>query len=135
MLHRFSHLITHKATERSITARSNPTRYEIDQEKVNFHSKLVLSRDMTLPGLVRFIRGESKQDSRPNKALIPSAYATLLHEYQFQSLMIKIAKHGIIPQWRQAEPSQQNPPRNLQSTNRHLRFLIRSLRERQDRGQ
>ncbi|KAJ0396295.1 hypothetical protein ATCC90586_003925 [Pythium insidiosum] len=65
--------------------------------------------NVSLSSLVRLVRCETADDTRPNKALNPDTYALLLAGYEHLDVMIRVARFGFraewIPQTRPARPS------------------------------
>ncbi|KAJ8574812.1 hypothetical protein ON010_g4400 [Phytophthora cinnamomi] len=78
-------------------------------------SQLARRSRLSLPDLVRIVRGESSADSRPNKALNPSTYSLLLQGYPHCAFMMRIATEGFRVRWLHQRPNQTQRPRNHRS--------------------
>ncbi|KAF1787229.1 hypothetical protein GQ600_1948 [Phytophthora cactorum] len=87
------------------------------------------SSGLSLPDLVRLARGETAEDSRPNKALDPSTYERLLVGFPQQELLVRIDREGFRARWLQASPPQSRWPRNHWSAMTSDHLVVGRIRE------
>eukprot|EP00644_Phytophthora_capsici_P008760 jgi/Phyca11/111366/e_gw1.20.684.1 len=90
---------------------------------------------MQLPQFVRLLRGESAQDTRPNKGLeLPPTKPEWL-SYRYRGEWEYIVRHGVRPKWKSSFPKQVTPPKHHASARLALNPLIKQIRKGQDAGQ
>jgi hypothetical protein len=125
----------------SVSVRQSPStqntkgQHQLDDALMEGMSNLAVNTGASLEALVKLIRGETKEDPRPNKALRPRDYGWLLRGYEHQDLLVDAATYGLQPVWRWPEPDAAEEVKNHQSANRYLNGVIRSVRSGQDGGQ
>lgn len=108
--------------------------YLVDRNKQRAYSDLLHSSKMTLADLVRMIRGETSQDSRPNKALmIPHSHKW--KDFVYKSQWESTVSNGVIPKWLNQPKPQLVPPKNHPTIKRALNTLVKNLRKGQDNDQ
>ncbi|KAG2782310.1 hypothetical protein PC129_g1605 [Phytophthora cactorum] len=99
-----------------------------------FLSELTRRAGLSLPDLVRLARGETAEDSRPNKALDPSTYERLLVGFPQQELLVRIDREGFRARWLQASPPQSRWPRNHWSAMTSDHLVVGRIREGEEIG-
>lgn len=109
--------------------------YTIDQVACSTLSSIIRTQRLSFEVSVRFVRGETDQDTRPNKALDVTRLAKVLRGYPHLAALIKIATRGVEAEWSCTPPARRPPPKNHGSCRRHLRAVTKSIREGQDCGQ
>ncbi|OWZ11795.1 hypothetical protein PHMEG_00015135 [Phytophthora megakarya] len=103
----------------------------IDYEKQHVFSTFGRKTQMQLPEFVRLIRGETDDDSRPNKALEIPSNTPASTSYQHRHKWEAIVRHDARPSWKNTFHVQDNPPRNLTSAQRTMIHLGRYKKEQQ----
>ncbi|OWZ14078.1 hypothetical protein PHMEG_00012500 [Phytophthora megakarya] len=97
--------------------------YTIDQVACSSLSHIIRTRQLNIEDSVRFVRGESDRDTRPNKALDANR-------------LMQVSKHwGSKPSGHARLQRSDHPPKNHGSCHRNLRSVTKSTREGQDCGQ
>ncbi|EGZ24637.1 hypothetical protein PHYSODRAFT_484312 [Phytophthora sojae] len=115
----------------SIT-RNNKVSYLLDRNKQAVYSDFIRRAGLQLPEFVRLHRGESIQDSRPNKALEDLSHLHAWEKYRYRDRWSRIAQHGVVPEWRATFKAQSKAPPNHGSATRALNIIIKHLRAGQD---
>lgn len=98
----------------------------LDLAAVVHLSNLVRTQRLSLPFLVRQLRGESATDPRPNKALDPVRLERLLQGNPCVNDVVKVARFGIVPSWKHRESELRATLKNHKSTADHEVALFRS---------
>jgi hypothetical protein len=108
------------------------TTYLIDRDKQRVFSELIRHGGLQLPEFVRLLRGETRADPRPNKALaIPTTHPGW-SSYRYKSQWADIVEHGVRPEWKDQFPEQTSPPPNHGSAQRAMNIIVKNLRAGQD---
>lgn len=106
----------------------------IDMELTSSITTLVKRRKLSVTDLVRIWRGETTQDSRPNKSLIIPVMQTELEGYANLSKLITIAKSGYSPHLKtNCQPTTQKR-KNHGSADSKIRALISNVSIEQNKG-
>lgn len=93
-------------------------------------SELARRTRCSLPDMVKLLRGESVDDPRPNKALLP-----LMKPVNPQSeLWDSIVRNGVVPPLSSEPPRQLAPPPNHASARAHLADVRKLLRKGQEQN-
>ncbi|GMF37848.1 unnamed protein product [Phytophthora fragariaefolia] len=108
---------------------------DIDVEHVQFWSKLALRGNLTLEDIVKIYRGQTPEDTRPNKNLYAIEPP---HHPEITSTVTRwnqIVRDGVKPQWLSGKPCcQVSRPNNHRSINGHDAHIRRHLRKGQLEG-
>ncbi|KAG1685320.1 hypothetical protein DVH05_008482 [Phytophthora capsici] len=115
--------------------RTNKRQWQLNKETQRVVTAMALDHGMCLHKIVELVRGQSKSDFRPNKALCPTRLGQLLDGYKHKDLLISIAREGIQPSWRTENPVRTRPVKNHGPASRHLNGVLKALRKGQDEGQ
>ncbi|OWZ10482.1 LOW QUALITY PROTEIN: Cleavage induced protein [Phytophthora megakarya] len=107
----------------------------IDYKKQQVFSTFLRKTRMQLPEFVRLIRGETDDDSRPNKALEIPSNTPASTSYQHRHKWEDIVRHGVRPSWKYTFQVQDKPPRNHTSAQRAMSSLVKQIRKGQDADQ
>ncbi|POM58358.1 Hypothetical protein PHPALM_36999 [Phytophthora palmivora] len=108
--------------------------YIIDQVACIPLSDIIRERQLSVEDAVRFIRGETASDTRPNKAIDPNRLLQVFHGYSHVEALVKIATHGVEAQWSSTPPTRRPSPRNHGSCRRNIRAVTKNICENQDCG-
>jgi len=96
--------------------------------------QLVTKANLSLEDLVRTVRNQHSQDTRPNKRLDPVIINYLYKGTTHHELMVQIAQHGFDPVFCHPEPIQRNCPSNHKSAVTNLAAVTKFIRAGQDDG-
>lgn len=98
-------------------------------------SKVVRKLRLSLSDTIRFWRGQSDEDPRPNKALRSEHLSWLLHGFPQLPLLLSMIQQGVTHHFRPVQqPNKGNLTSNHKSARTWSNALKRSVREGQDAG-
>ena len=94
-------------------------------------ASLVKHLALSLAELVELVRGQTREDYRPNKALWPADFQLLFKGYHHLEVMVDIAQNGFRIPRKDVLPRQSSPPQNHGSAKAYELTLIRLMRQGQ----
>lgn len=115
-----------------VVIKEGVTCHLIDQDKQHVYSEFLRRAKMDLSTFVHLLRGESKLDSRPNKALCIPSHLPFWNEFPYRRQWAAIVANGVRPVWSKQFPRQRTPPDNHSSVTQALNSLIKNIRKDQD---
>ncbi|KAG6964207.1 hypothetical protein JG688_00007815 [Phytophthora aleatoria] len=86
-------------------------RFRIDRAKQAAYSELLRRSKMSLPDLIRHVRGETRSDPRLNKALHIPDHLPSWKPYRYKDQWRNIVTHRVRPTWRNSFQEQKKPLR------------------------
>ncbi|OWZ18842.1 Secreted protein [Phytophthora megakarya] len=95
-------------------------------------SELARRSDASLQAFVEMVRGQTPDDYRSNKNLVPSVLKKLCKGYKRLNELLTIAQEGVEVRLRKEPPRQQFRPPNHGSSKERLNVLRKNLRKEQD---
>ena len=108
--------------------------YTLNKKLIEATTSLVVRDAMSISQLSRFMRGQTQDDNRPNKALITSKLASALATFPEVDTILSIANNGVTARLDYPLECQASPPINHPSASAHLNVVLKNLRKEQDAG-
>ncbi|KAE9051661.1 hypothetical protein PR001_g1235 [Phytophthora rubi] len=86
----------------------------------------------SLPAFVELMRGQTTDDCRSNKALLPEVLIRQCEGYTHLNALVRIASEGVHVQMRKPLPAQRRFPQNHPSISKRINVLRKNIRKEQD---
>ncbi|KAE9253105.1 hypothetical protein PF004_g1630 [Phytophthora fragariae] len=86
----------------------------------------------SLPAFVELMRGQTTDDCRSNKALLPEVLSRQCEGYTHLNALVRIASEGVHVQMRKPLPAQRRFPQNHPSISKRINVLRKNIRKEQD---
>ena len=106
----------------------------LDDLLIRATTDLVVREKMSVAALCRFVRGQTTEDNRPNKALDIINLETDLQGFPDKDILLDIARNGVKSHMKKTLAPQKTPPRNHPSVKANLMTVIKKLSAEQKKG-
>eukprot|EP00644_Phytophthora_capsici_P005661 jgi/Phyca11/98350/e_gw1.2.607.1 len=106
----------------------------LDKALQHVLSEFVRRTKIELPEFVELMRGQTTDDYRPNKRMLPDVLRTACCDYEHRDALIAIAEAGVRAPLTHCLPAQLSYPDNHKSAVDRYPVLVRNIRKEQDAG-
>jgi hypothetical protein len=95
-------------------------------------SEFVRRTRIKLPDFVELLRGQTADDYRPNKSMVPSVLSAACQGYDHLPCLLDVARSGVRVPLSAPIPRQTTRPPNHGSANDRYNILVKNIRKKQD---
>ena len=105
---------------------------QLNHNLIDTLSNFVATSQINFVDFVQLLRGETKEDTRPNKAINPKHFSHLLQDFKHKDFIKDVALKGIKVHLKEGATLHHGSPPNHPSASQNLNILIGNLRKEQD---